>query len=163
MRGLTDLWGLAVWISCALYFTKSTLYKNSNLGFRAEIKINVESPNNAKIIDFSTQYITDEFIDDILVQETNINMLRIFKILLKHQIWNLNPGFINGWTSQRMRSRSSSLSLLGWDSYNIKIFRTIGTKVLENSYSRIKYGVLKIHSAELCPKIDLLKYGDTCT
>lgn len=58
MSGPTDLWGMAVRISGALYYTKSTLYKNSNLEFRAEIKINVESPNNAKIIVFSTQYIT---------------------------------------------------------------------------------------------------------
>ena len=42
-----------------------------HLQFRAEKKINVEIPENAEIIDFFKLYVTDEFISDILVQETN--------------------------------------------------------------------------------------------
>lgn len=42
-----------------------------NLRFRGEKKINVEIPEHADMIDFFKLYITDDFIDNILVQETN--------------------------------------------------------------------------------------------
>ena len=42
-----------------------------HLQFRAEKKINMEIPKNAEIIDFFKLYDTDEFIEDILKQETN--------------------------------------------------------------------------------------------
>ena len=42
-----------------------------HLQFRAEKKINMEIPENAEIIDFFKLYDTDEFIEDILKQETN--------------------------------------------------------------------------------------------
>lgn len=42
-----------------------------NLRFRGEKKINVEIDENAEMVDFFKLYVTDEFIDEILVQETN--------------------------------------------------------------------------------------------
>lgn len=42
-----------------------------NLQFRGEKKINVEIDENAEMVDFFKLYVTDEFIDETLVQETN--------------------------------------------------------------------------------------------